>query len=393
MEMSGEKLIGLVNSAADARTEELCQGTEQRKELLAALRKLTLKLEDPNESIARIIFQPHENAVIRVAIDLNLFVLVGKEEKGLTAKDLARLTGAEKSLIVRIMRLLTSMGIFLEKGEQHYAATPISNAWTAPPVEGATRHLFDESAVSLSKLPEFLQLTKYKNPVDNTYSSFQEAFRTKLKMWEYIFERPERLNAFNTFMEGQRVGRVQWFHHFPVDSLGGDSNNADTVLMVDVGGGRGHDLEAFKSAYPQQQGRLIVQDLSATIDDIKHPKPGIEAMKHDFFRSQPVKGAKSYYFRNIFHDWPDSEARVILQHTADAMAKGVSRVLINEWVLSDTNASIKSAQMDINMMCLFSGTERTRSQWDALLGRAGLKIVKIWGPDRETECLIEAVLE
>lgn len=90
---------------------------------------------------------------------------------------------------------------------------------------------------------------------------------------------------------------------------------------------------------------------------------------------------------------PDSEARVILQHAADAMKKGYSRLLINEWVLSDTNSSLLAAMMDINMMCLFAGTERTRSQWDALLGSAGLKIVKLWGPGQETESLIEAVLE
>ncbi|KAL8936525.1 MAG: hypothetical protein Q9216_004888 [Gyalolechia sp. 2 TL-2023] len=243
-------------------------------------------------------------------------------------------------------------------------------------------------------MPAFLQKTEYRNPVNTTDGPFQHAFQTNLKMWEYISERPPRLNAFNTFMEGQREGRTPWFHHFPVqESLGDVSSNEDTALIVDVGGGRGHDMEAFKSAFPEQQGKLIVQDLPATIDDIKRLVPGVEAMKHDFFTQQPVKGAKAYYLRNIFHDWPDSNARVILQHTAEAMKKGYSRLLINEWVLSDMNSSLLPAVMDINMMCLFAGTERTRSQWDALLSSAGLKIVKLWGPGQESESLIEAVLE
>lgn len=55
--MDGKKMIELVKSAVDARTEEICQGSEQKKELLAALRKLTAKLEDPNEAIVRMIFQ------------------------------------------------------------------------------------------------------------------------------------------------------------------------------------------------------------------------------------------------------------------------------------------------------------------------------------------------
>lgn len=55
--MDGEAIIKLVQSAAGARTEEICQGPEQRKQLLAALRKLTTKLEDPNAAIVRFLFQ------------------------------------------------------------------------------------------------------------------------------------------------------------------------------------------------------------------------------------------------------------------------------------------------------------------------------------------------
>lgn len=57
METDGKKLVDLVKSATDARPEEIFKKPEQRKELLAALRKLTLKLEDPHEAIVRMIFQ------------------------------------------------------------------------------------------------------------------------------------------------------------------------------------------------------------------------------------------------------------------------------------------------------------------------------------------------
>jgi len=90
---------------------------------------------------------------------------------------------------------------------------------------------------------------------------------------------------------------------------------------------------------------------------------------------------------------PDHKCRVILQHTAEAMKKGYSRVLINEFVLSDLSSPLLAATMDINMMALLSGMERTKSHWTALLKSVGLKIVKIWGLGPETESLIEAVLE
>jgi len=110
-------------------------------------------------------YQPHQNAVIRVAIALDLFALVkDKEENGTSAEELGSLTGAEHALIgsspslrrlehpredsfakahlqVRIMRVLTAMGIFSEIAGQRYVATPISRAWTAPPLRDGTKHL------------------------------------------------------------------------------------------------------------------------------------------------------------------------------------------------------------------------------------------------------------
>ena len=88
----------------------------------------------------------------------------GKEENGTSAEQLESLTGAELALIglysfltslqhskidsfaeshgeVRLMRVLTAMGIFSEIGEQRYVATPISRAWTTPSLRDATKHL------------------------------------------------------------------------------------------------------------------------------------------------------------------------------------------------------------------------------------------------------------
>lgn len=134
--------------------------------------------------------------------------------------------------------------------------------------------------------------TNYRNPVDNSRGLFQFAFDTDLGVFDFIKERPERLDAFNTFMEGQREGRTPWFDYFPFNNsvYEGFKNEEGAVLMVDVGGGRGHDMIALKNAFPDQRGSLVVQDLPETIDEIHHLVPGVEAMKYDFFTSQPIKG-------------------------------------------------------------------------------------------------------
>jgi demethylsterigmatocystin 6-O-methyltransferase len=70
------------------------------------------------------------------------------------------------------------------------------------------------------------------------------------------------------------------------------SSTEDEVLLVDVGGGHGQKVLAMRARFPDLKGRMIVQDLKETIDEIQDPK-GFEHMVHDFFTPQPVKGKKT----------------------------------------------------------------------------------------------------
>lgn len=63
----------------------------------------------------------------------------------------------------------------------------------------------------------------------------------------------------------------------------------DAVLMVDVGGGMGHDLKEFQNKHPQIPGRLILQDRAEIIEKFEKAE-GIEPMIHDFYTTQPIKG-------------------------------------------------------------------------------------------------------
>lgn len=75
------------------------------------------------------------------------------------------------------------------------------------------------------------------------------------------------------------------------------------------------------------------------------------------------------------HDWPDAECLQILTSLAAALASdGTSRILLDEVVLPDANAPWQAAMADISMGVLFGAKERTRSQWDALVARSGLKL-------------------
>lgn len=74
------------------------------------------------------------------------------------------------------------------------------------------------------------------------------------------------------------------------------------------------------------------------------------------------------------------------------MEEGYSRILIDDYVLPNTGASMRGASMDFLMMMFCSGIERTRSQWEKLLDSSGLEIVKVWGTRSDFEQVIEAQL-
>ncbi|MCJ1310540.1 hypothetical protein MMC25_004204 [Agyrium rufum] len=173
----------------------------------------------------------------------------------------------------------------------------------------------------------------------------------------------------------------------------GARSGEDEVAIIDLGGNLGHDLEELKRKRPGLLGRFVLQDLPRVVAQIENPVPGIEITAHDFFAPQPYfPGARAYYMHSVLHDWSDADCRKILHHVADAMEKGYSKLLINENVVPDRAADRKITSLDWFMMALASSSERTESEWRALLQSVGLKISGIWTADSVVESLIEAVL-
>ena len=75
------------------------------------------------------------------------------------------------------------------------------------------------------------------------------------------------------------------------------------------------------------------------------------------------------------------------------MKKDYSKLLINELFLRDRGSSVYATFLDINMMAVCAGMERTETQWEDLLKSSGLRISKIWSASQDAESIIEAVLE
>ena len=98
-------------------------------------------------------------------------------------------------------------------------------------------------------------------------------------------------------MAGYRQGRPSWtdpsFYPISENLVKGAKTEADAVFLVDVGGGKGHDLQDLSRKYPMLPGQLILQDLKDVIGKVEASADldtNIVAMGHDFFTKQPVIG-------------------------------------------------------------------------------------------------------
>lgn len=365
-----------------------------RLHLKETAERLSLALETPGETVQRVAFYPTRTAIVRIAINLRILHMLVESHVPVTGKELAQRTGADQLLLLRLLRFLVAMRAIGEAGVDSYVANNVTKNLVIPQLEAGVKHTFDVVEVATMALPSFLAKTNYQNPIDPKNCAFQQGFSTQDNLFEWFPKHPEYLNDFNLWMTGQREGRADWLDSFPFDEriVKGFCDRDGEVMLIDVGGARGHEIEAIKKRYPTLPGRLILQDLPDTVAQAL-TVPGMEVLAHDFFTEQPIKGARVYYLRNVLHDWSDDKCQLILSQLASAMTPGYSKIILNELVLPDQGCSLVAAQLDISMMAELAATERSESHWHTLVGSAGLKIERIWTEVPESESIIELGLK
>ncbi|KAL8931637.1 MAG: hypothetical protein Q9216_007133 [Gyalolechia sp. 2 TL-2023] len=369
---------------------------QSRREAAALAHTIRLEVEDPGDLIDRIIYQPAENALIRVAVDTGLFEVLNESSSPFTAETLAKRTNVEETLLERILRGLAAMHAVEETGDDGYSPTKISKAFTTAKGTSMARTFGDVLHPPWNKIPQLLKTVNYRNPTDPDHTAFNIAFNTDDHYFDLLARDPEVLRQFGIFQATQTVGRPNFLDFFPAKEQvidGYESElNKDGVMFVDVGGARGDEAVEFRRRFPSHPGRLILQDRADVLEHVPATY-NLETQVHDFFTPQPIRGARVYYFRRILHDWNDALSLKILQNTAGAMAPGYSKVIINDIVMPRRGAGPFATKQDLLMMSLFSAIERTEQLWKDLLHAAGLKIVKIWTTEGAAEDIIEAMLE
>ncbi|KAL1971164.1 hypothetical protein VTN77DRAFT_115 [Rasamsonia byssochlamydoides] len=342
-----------------------------RLKLQDSLRAAAESLETPHDTMLRLFNSNLEIAVVRTGCDLGLFKALADSSAPVSVKALAASTGADELLLGRILRYLASIRLVVETGKDQFTGNNCTAALANPAIQGAMYYTFHIGGPAYQALPDFLREWQYAG---NTHGrcAWQKAVNTDLPFFPWVKQHPEKLAWFQQLMSVPREG--DWLDVVPFAEAA-QSVGPERALFVDVGGSIGHQSARLRARYPDLPGRIIVQDLQETIQSAP-PVEGVEFMTHDFFRPQPIQGARFYYLRTVLHDWDDDKAVAILQNLIPAMSAD-SQILIDDMALPNTGVHWWSACLDLHMYTMLGALERNEDQWRALLDRAGLKLVDI----------------
>ena len=312
---------------------------------------------------------------IYVAAKLGLADLVKDSPK--TADELARLTGTHSPSLYRALRALASVGVFTDDGRGRFAQTPLSETLRSD-TPGSLRAL---AIVELGQ-EHYPAWGNLMHSVKTGEIAFDNLF--KQNAWEYYAQNPEDASNFNESMRGlTEMVNVAVLEAY-------DFSGADK--LVDVAGGTGRLISSILSACPRMRGVLF--DLPHVIAeagpllDAAGVRDRCETSTGDFFRSVP-EGGDAYVMKWIIHDWDDEKSTAILKNIRRAMdEKG--KLLLIEMVVPEGNQPDLSKFLDLDMMVMTGGRERTEAEFNSLLAASGFKLTRVVRTASPI-CVIEAV--
>ncbi|GFF55374.1 sterigmatocystin 8-O-methyltransferase [Aspergillus udagawae] len=395
-----QEIVGLVDRICQIKQDLLAVNNHatgshdfQRKEILKELRleahRLMLATQEPQEAFWELIRRCSILSPIKVAQDIGVFRYL-QNKSSATAKELAAASGAEESLIVRVLRPLVADHLLSEMEDGAYAVSRQGSIFAVSAYEEATSFAIEFLPVVLFN-PSFFRQYGHREP--RSHDDFNTPLAAYFQkpgygFFDYLRDHPSIQKLFIASMQAHpKKTNLSCSVYDYQAQLRLVDDEPSSVAIVDVGGSRGELLQEIRSRYPQLKGRMIVQDLASTFQSMSDSPAGVELMVHDIFIEQPVKGAAAYHLKRILHDWSDDKSRIILRHLVSAMDAKRSKILIMDAVLPSTNLTLSEAMSDHSMLT-FGGKERSENEWKELLSSVGLEIVQIYrGP--EPEALLE----
>src|SRR5215472_5845958 len=287
--------------------------------------------------------------------------------------ELARASKVNEGALYRVMRLIASVGVFREVAPHTFGNTPLSELLRSD-LPGSARDtvLFMGEPLHLRVFAELL------HSVETGGTAFKKA--TGMEPFEFFRRNEEENHTFNaamTSISGHFVPPVIEAYDF-----------GESGTLADIGGGHGILLSMILQKHRALRG--IVFDLPHVVEGAK-PRilaSGCEIIGGDFFEAVP--SADSYVMKSIIHDWDDAHAITILRNCAKAMRDPIGRVILIEMLIPQGDEPSFGKWVDVEMLAMAGGRERTEVEYGELFAAAGLRLARVVR-SASPFCAIEAV--
>ena len=314
----------------------------------------------PEAQIVDMIMAQLGARLINLAVRLSLPDYMAEGPR--SAEELAAVTGTHAPALYRILRTMAAMGIFTEGNGHRFGLTPLGAALQSGTPSHATALLMGGDFVTRS-------MDNLLFSAQTGTTAFAKSFGKPLFDW--LSDHPVEASLFNQTMVG--------FHGTEPPAIAAAYDFSGFGTIADIGGSTGNLLTTILSHHAGPRGILydlahVVREAPALIRqrglaDRVRIEPG------SFFDSVPA-GADAYILSHIIHDWNEAQCLTILGNCRRAMNPG-GRVLIVEMVIPEGDVPHPGKLLDIVMLAIPGGEERTAGQYAELLGKAGLRMTRV----------------
>ena len=296
---------------------------------------------------------------IHVAAELGIADLL--RDKPMSVEKLAQRTKTHAPTLYRLMRALSAVGIFAEIDDQVFDLSPLAQCLCSEAMRPLVMmFLSDWHDKAWSNLAYSVRTGK---------PAFDHAFGKGA--FEWMEENPEARSILDRGQGLKAIG----FAEAVIEAY----DFSDISSICDVGGGQGTFLIQLLANYPHIMG--IVADLQGAV--VSAEKAIVKADLHDRCKAIPYDFLKdappvcdAYFLVNILHDWEEEICCRILKNISQAM-NADSRLLIVEYLLEPGPGFSVAKLLDIEVLVMGGGRERTVDEYKALLDSVGIAVSKV----------------
>lgn len=281
-----------------------------------------------------------------------------------TIAELASATKMHAPSLFRVLRALVSVGVLNSAKGGRFAQTPLSETLVTD-VPGSLRW-FAVSELGQEHYPAWGNLMHSLKTGDIAFDNF-----FGVDVWKYFQQNPEDAAVFNNSMSNMTAATNE--------AITSVYDFSGFKTLVDVGGGHGGLITEILKSNPKLKGVLFDAD-----EVIQGARPKLEVagladrcetVAGDFFKSVPA-GGDAYIMKWIIHDWNDEKAITILRNCRSQMSQN-DKLIVVDCVVPETDEPDFSKFIDLNMLVMTGGKERTAKEFDQLLGAAGFKLLRV----------------